>query len=313
MNFSKRVILVIAISLSVIGIIASVRYIVTHNQGNSIHEVVIAPNSNTGESAIGLPSLETTSTTTTRIPVVPRDEVTARAYIVGDLKTGTIYIEKYATTPLPVASMSKLITAIVATDTLTPTTTVAITELNMNVASDTSRISAGETYTMHELLYPLLLSSSNVAAEAIASTSDRNAFFELMKSYAWEVGASTAFFADPSGLSPQNVASGHDLFSLAQYLYTFRQDILELTRTATSSIATTTDHGAHEFVSTHPFVTDPRFLGGKTGRTVEAGETMMTLMHIKNHDIVCVVLGSRYGERAHDTAILLQRTEKLIE
>ena len=113
--------------------------------------------------------------------------VTAAAYLVGDVSTGRVYLEKNSQTILPVASMSKLITAFAATDVLPLSTMITITEAEMNVASDTSRLSAGERFTVRELLYPLLLNSSNVAAEALASTTDRLKFLGRMSSYAWEV------------------------------------------------------------------------------------------------------------------------------
>lgn len=257
-------------------------------------------------------SIEKASVVSTSTSIVRADQITALAYLVGDVKTGKVLIEHNPAKALPVASMSKLITAIVATDTLSPTTTITISQLNMNVATDTARLLIGETFTMHELLYPMLLNSSNVAAEAIASTTNRATFLELMSSYSWEVGAPTAFFADPSGLDPRNVASARDLFSLARYLYTKRPDILELTRTASISVATTTEHMGHEFVSIHPFVKDPRFIGGKTGRTEQAGDTMMTIMHIGSHDVVFVILAAGYNQRAHDTSLLIGKVEKLL-
>jgi D-alanyl-D-alanine carboxypeptidase len=131
-----------------------------------------------------------------------------------------------------------------------------------------------------------------------------------MKGYAWEVGASTAFFADPSGLSPLNSASAKDIFALAQYLYKYRQDILEITRTIATSTASTTDHAAHDFVSIHPFVQDPRFIGGKTGRTIEAGETMMTIMNIKGHILAFIILASGFGDRAYDTKLLIDQVSQ---
>ena len=238
-------------------------------------------------------------------PVAP--DITARAYLVGDVSTGEIYIQHNIQQALPVASMSKLITAIVAIDTIAPTATITITPSNLAVATDTSMVTAGESFSRQEILYPLLLNSSNIAAEAIASSSDRYAFFELMKGYAWEVGASTAFFADPSGLSPLNSASAHDMFALARYLYTYRPDILAITRTVSTTTATTTEHGAHIFASTHPFVRDPRFIGGKTGRTAEARETMMTILTIDGHPLVFIVLASQFGERASDTYKLIDK------
>lgn len=239
--------------------------------------------------------------------------VTASAYLVGNLVTGKVYLEKDANHPRPIASMSKLMTALVALETLKPDDRITITEPMTNVFPDASHIGAGETFTVRELLWPLLLNSSNVAAEALASSSDRIRFLDGMNSYAWEIGLPQSFFADPSGLSPLNAASPRGFFALAQYLYRARQDILALTRTVRTSVSTTTDHGAHDFISIHPFVTDPRFIGGKTGRTDEAGETMLTMLRIDNQPIAFIILGSAMGKRGDDTEVLVEAAEKLLQ
>lgn len=242
----------------------------------------------------------------------PADTITARAYIVGDVQTGKVYIERDSAAVLPVASMSKLVTAFVATNTLEPDATVTITAADAAAPPDKSGIGKGETYTMRELLNPLLISSSNVAAEALAASIDRQKFLELMSSYAWEIGMGSTYFADPSGVSPHNEASARDLFALARYLYSSRPDILALTRTLPDPIASTTEHAAHELPPTHPFIGEPGFLGGKTGRTPEAGDTMMTILSIKGHPIAIVVLGSAYEGRADDTRILAERTGRML-
>jgi D-alanyl-D-alanine carboxypeptidase len=238
--------------------------------------------------------------------------VTARAYFVADLDSSKIYLEKNSRTVLPVASMSKLITAFVATEIIDDDTLITISEENASLPPDTSNLTAGEQLPLKTILYPLLLTSSNVAAEALASATNRADFLEAMSSYAWEVGMPSSFFADASGLSPQNAASARDMFALAKYLHKSRQDILSITRTPMSSVATTSEHGAHTFLSTHPFVNDPNFLGGKTGRTPEAGETMITLMQVSNRPLAIIVLGSQYGNREADTRALIEAVKKVI-
>jgi D-alanyl-D-alanine carboxypeptidase len=245
-------------------------------------------------------------------PVIrPADEITAKAYIVGNVLTGRVYLSSNEATVMPVASMSKLITTIAATDMMSPTTTITITPAETNVPPDGSNLTAGETFTLKELLYPLLLDSSNIAAEAIASSSDRNGFLVLMSSYAWEVGMPTAYFADPSGINPHNHASADDMFALAKYLYVYRPDILAITRIAHEGVATTTEHGSHVFDSIHPFVNDPRMIGGKTGRTPEAGETMMTILRMGTQPIAFIIMGSDYGRREADTDLLIQKFQAI--
>ena len=234
-------------------------------------------------------------------PVVYTNGISALAYIAAGVNNDVVYLEHSSAKVLPVASMSKLVTAFAATDILSASTSITITELEAKAPPDGSGIRENETYSLGELLYPLLLNSSNIAAEALASSTMRSEFLELMSSYAWEIGMSTAHFADPSGVSPQNKASSRDLLALARYLYKFRPDILALTRNGNYSVSTTTDHDAHQFTSTHPFVADKNFLGGKTGRTPEAGDTMMTIMNINSVPVAIIVLGSNYGERGDDT------------
>ena len=241
----------------------------------------------------------------------PFDVITAKAYLVGNVETGKIYFERNSAKQLPVASMSKLVTAIIATETLDPNSVIEITPSEAIAPPDGSGIGAGEKFTVKELLYPMLLNSSNIAAEAIASSSGRIKFMELMSSYAWEVGMPQAYFADPSGIDPHNQASAKDIFFLGQYLYKFRPDILAITRIANLNIATTSEHGTHNFTSIHPFVNDTRFIGGKTGRTKEAGETMLTILRINSQAIAFVVMGSEIGARAGDTRLLIEELAKL--
>lgn len=120
------------------------------------------------------------------------------------------------------------------------------------------------------------------------------------------------FFADSFGVSIHNEATAKDIFALAQYLYKYRPDILTLTRIPTFSLATTTDHGSHIFASTHPFVNDTRFIGGKTGRTPAAGETMLTILGIEEKAISFIVLGSDIGSRASDTYLLIKKYKEKV-
>ncbi len=178
------------------------------------------------------------------------------------------------------------------------------------MASDTSKLYAGEKFPVKDLLYPLLLNSSNVAAEALASSSDRTKFLELMSSYSWEVGMPSTFFADPSGIDPRNESTAKDFFALARYLYSSRPDLLAITRTVGLEVATTSDHGGHLFASIHPFVNDPGFIGGKTGHTPEAKDTLLTIMNIGDQPIAIVIIASDGRER--DTRLLISRVQSIL-
>lgn len=244
----------------------------------------------------------------TKIPV-QQSPISAKAYLVGNVENGEVYLLRNRSMVLPVASMSKLITAVESIDqfSITGTTTTASSTL---IFPDSIQYSEGEIFTIEEALYPLLVSSSNVMAEALATTSSRSHFMDLMSSYAWEIGMPATYFADPSGISPQNMSSANDFFALAKYLYKLRPDILAITRTPKYTLATTTEHGYHEIVSTHPFVNEPNFIGGKTGRTPQAKDTMLTILNIDDQPIAFIVLGSL--DRKKDTLYLIRETKKLL-
>ena len=240
------------------------------------------------------------------VPVKP--PVSARAYLVGNVETGKVYMEKNSKLVLPVASMSKLITSIESLDTMSSTTEITITESMLGL-SDSVNLKAEEKFTVSELLHVLLLNSSNVAAEALASSTDRKKFLDIMPSYAWEVGMPVTYFADPSGIDPHNVSSASDFFALARYLYKLRPDILAITKTTDYILATTTDHGYHSLFNIHPFVRDPNFLGGKTGHTDEAKDTMLTIIKIGDQPVAVIVLSS--DNRKADTAYLIGQVKAM--
>ena len=242
------------------------------------------------------------------VPAVPADGITAESYIVGNLDTGDVYLEKDADAVLPFASMSKLITALVETNLYSKDDPITIPELSADIAPDISGVHAGETFTAGELIYPLLMTSSNVAAEAFsrsASSTSRAEFLSLMNGYSWEIGMPHAHFADPSGLDSGNSGTARGFLAMAQYLYKSRGDILAITRTPLMNFATTTDHGGHALVNIHPFATDPRFLGGKTGHTYAAMDTMLTILKINGHAVAFIVLRSK--DRLKDTDLLIAK------
>ena len=314
MTTHNKLILVWSLSLTIIGISAALRipYLV-EKQETKVEENVAK---SADDPLIVDKSFYTDSTVNSKVDVknttlAPTEPIiTAKAYLAGNLETKEIFFEKNSKLVLPVASMSKLITAFVITDMLPLDTKITITEEEFNVASDTSKIAVGEIYTIGELLEPLLMNSSNVAAEALASSSDRSEFIKSMESYAWEVGMPNTKFADPSGLSPNNVSTARDFFALAQYLFKSRADILRVTKIADSSISTTTEHGYHKFTNIHPFVKDPNYLGGKTGHTLEAKDTMLTIMNIDEQPIAIIVMSS--DNRRRDTALIIEKVRKYL-
>lgn len=246
-----------------------------------------------------------------QVPVYT-DGISAEAYIVVNLDTGSTYIERNSVKVLPIASVSKLMTAITVMDRKDISDGIIVGKDVIDNIPDMIKYRAGEKFSVDDLMHALLLNSSNISAHVLASSSGMISFLENMSSKAWEIGMSSTFFADPSGLSDKNISSVKDLSILMKYLYDSRQDLLALTRIPKYSIATTSDHGSYEFVNTHPFVNTPGFIGGKTGNTPEAGGTLVTLIRINNIPVGIAVLGSRLEWRAEDTKKIIEKVRTIL-
>ncbi len=307
MRTDKRIIATFIAALAFIGIFAGFRWEKTSDVGNKAQSEIVTVKSfgtkvqSAKSNAITGQAFFSSQATTTY-----EDVVTARSYLVGDVKTGKVYLEQNSKKIMPIASLSKLLTALVSTTILSSSTKIVIDPSLANLPVDGSGIGVGETFYFSDLVFAMLLDSSNIAAEAIASSSGNADFINSMTGYAKELGMTNTSFADASGLSSYDLSTAKDIFVLAQYLYTEKPEILNITKTPVSGTATSTEHGSHAFINIHPFVNDPRFLGGKTGRTDAAGETMLTMLNINNHPIAFIILGANNGYREHDTRLLIE-------
>lgn len=262
----------------------------------------------------------------------PLSSVTATSYLVGNLATGQIYYSKDPTLENGLASISKLFTAIVAEQNMDPNQIIQITPAMLAVYPNSYGVLLGEKFTLHDLIYGMLLQSNDNIAEGIAmaysspstyisapagTTPSESAFIAKMNTLAASLNLTHTHFIDASGLDEGNVTDANDLFSFAQYLYKNQQPLLGITDTYSYEVATTTDHLGHDFINIDPFVGDPHYIGGKTGRTDEAGETMLSMFNYEsngvNYPIVVIVLHSDMLERQNDTSELYEQTMDLID
>lgn len=245
--------------------------------------------------------------------------ITAESYIVGNLQTGELYLKNNTEKIFPIASLSKLFTALAVVHFLDKENKITINKSMLDTFGDAGHLIEGEKYTNEELLYPLLLESSNDAAEAFAQSFGYDKFIDLMNSLAKEIGMDSTSFKDASGLSPSNVSNSNDLFILARYIYNNEKKLLDITKQKEMILATTTDHGYHQFISINPFVPYEPFIGGKTGRTNEAKESMISLFNYRVNTIssstipvAVVILRSDFGEREIDTEKILEKLDTKI-
>ena len=233
------------------------------------------------------------------------EKINASNYLAADLKNNFVFAQKESDKQVPIASLTKLMTAIIASEYINIEKEITITE-DMLVQTSIPRLYAGQRISVFNLLYPLLMESSNEAGTAIARILGTNRFVELMNEKAKAIGMDDTSFADPNGSGAENVSTARDLFRLAKYIYNNRSFVLDMSRGgATQSIyGQPILYGLQNF---NVFVDDPNFVGGKVGMTNAAGETILSVFEIESADglrpVVIIALGS--SNRATDATTLI--------
>ena len=221
-------------------------------------------------------------------------EVSAKEYLAADLNDNFVFASQGATNVVPIASITKLVTALVSAEYINLDKEIAITP-SMVVKTSLPRLTAGEKVGAYALLYPLLEESSNEAAEALAQSVGRARFVDLMNQKAAALGMTHTHFVDPSGSGEGNVSTAEDLFQLAKYIYNNRSFVLKITtgKVSGSAYDAPTWNNLQNF---NIFVGENGFVGGKVGKTTAAGDTMIALFERKVGDAqrptVFIVLGS---------------------
>ena len=160
--------------------------------------------------------------------------VSAKAAIVYDGTYGRVLYEKNANARMLIASTTKIMTALVALEQCDLNDTVKVTAEMANVEGSSMYLQAGETYTLRELLYGLILASGNDAATAIAlhTAGSIQGFAERMNQKARELGLENTHFENPHGLDgAAHYSTALDMARLMDYAMS-RSDFAEIAGSA---------------------------------------------------------------------------------
>ncbi len=225
--------------------------------------------------------------------VVKKPALSAEGYLVADIQTGKIILEKNKTKQFPIASITKLMTALVSLEKINQSQ-IAIVPPEALVGENPSikGVSEGEVLSTSSLLYPLLLESSNAAAKTLAGHIGTKNFVNYMNGKTGYIGMPKTFFADSSGLSSKNISTPEDLFGLVSYIFKNKKQILDITREKEFS------EGMKKWFNGGKFSGLENFLGGKTGYTDSAGKTFagvfsLPLAESEQREIAVIVLKSK--------------------
>jgi len=228
-----------------------------------------------------------------KLPATPT--VTAKAFSVFDVETGEVLLSQNADTPLPIASVTKLFTASAALAGGSLDVTTTITSADTAAEGQAGKLEAGQRYTLRELLFPLLLESSNDAAEVFARTVDELSFKGVT-------------LADASGLSPDNVASASALATEVRRMYRVQPYLFDITKLPQYIGAET------GWVNNSPVRDLPGYQGGKHGYTEAANRTLVAIFtepSLQEREIGYIILGS--DDLKADTILLRDAVQNNIQ
>lgn len=222
-------------------------------------------------------------------------EVTAEHYLAADIQNGYVILDKNIQEKVPVASVTKLVTGLIAAEYINLEKNITITP-EMIVQTSKPRLYNGQTISVYQLMFPLLTESSNEAAEAIARQVGRSRFIDLMNKKAASLGMTSSTFADPAGSDAGNISTARDLFTLARYIYNNRSFLFKISSgNLTSSVYGEAVYTDLQNFNKVPGVFDD-FVGGKIGKTTPAKETYVGIFNIPiggvKRPVAIIVLGS---------------------
>lgn len=237
----------------------------------------------------------------------PAGGVYARNAILIDPSTGEVLFEKNSSAAVPIASLTKLMTALVFLEQkpdMERETDVTPEDL---AGAGHTQLRRGERPALGDLMHMSLMCSDNVATRILARESGLSAedFLARMNKKAAELGLESARFVEFTGLDERNVATASDV---ARLLHAAAHDETIQSITTTRSYEFRTTRRWHTISNTNRLLySQYDVLGGKTGFILEAGYCFATWVRSQGRDLIAVVLGAPTNATRFADAVRLIR------
>ena len=242
------------------------------------------------------------------IPLNVFGKDTARSSIVMDLDSGRILYENNADERRLIASITKIMTCIVALENGNLEKQIKVSDEVLKMYGTSIYLEVGEKMKLIDLLYGLMLRSGNdasvVIAKAVAGSED--AFVKMMNDKAKEIGMTNTTFSNPHGLDEEtkNYSTARDMAKLSRYAYknkTYRKII------GTEEYRVQTDSKSYLWYNRMKLLGNYKYCtGGKNGYTPSAGKTLVTTH--KKSDLNITVVSLDDGDEYNNHEDLAENT-----
>jgi D-alanyl-D-alanine carboxypeptidase (penicillin-binding protein 5/6) len=241
---------------------------------------------------------------------VARPPLTAASVVLADLDSGQILLADGQTASRAIASLTKVMTAIVVLERAGPDEMVTVTSDAVfgphdYGASSTLGLRVGERISVRDLLYGMLLGSANDAAVALADhvAGSVEAFVRLMNKRAKALGLRGSTFVSPDGLDDRARSTASDVLRLTRAAY--RIPLFAHVVAAREHDVRSSSHAVRHIQSRNALLwLYPGAIGAKTGTTAAAGECLVAVAQRNGTRLAAVVLGSPHEPFSEAAALL---------
>ncbi|MBP5166911.1 MAG: D-alanyl-D-alanine carboxypeptidase [Oscillospiraceae bacterium] len=214
-------------------------------------------------------------------------DISAEAAVLADADSGTVIYSLCADKKMSIASTTKIMTALVVLERLPTDTVVEIKPEWTGVEGSSMYLAAGERYSVEELLYGLMLSSGNDAAQALACcvAGSADGFAELMNEKAARIGMSSTHFTNPHGLDDEeHYSTAGDLALLAAAAMK-EPEFARIVSAESADVAGRRLSNHNKLLKLYDGA-----IGIKTGYTLSAGRTLVGCARRGATTLICVTL-----------------------
>lgn len=242
--------------------------------------------------------------------------ISAEGAALYNVTSGEFLFEKNADRQFYPASITKIMTALLVLERSSQSDTVVFTEsatANLESGAVSLNLTAGDQISVRDCLYALLLKSANEVANGLAEhvSGSVPAFAELMNARARELGCTGTNFVNPNGLTnAKHLTTPHDMALIARACFE-REDFREIERSTVYHFPAshkrpegTTIVMGHKMIAPGGSLYYPGILGGKTGYTSAAGNTLVTCAERNGVRLIAVVMKSRSTHYTDTKALL---------
>lgn len=241
--------------------------------------------------------------------------VTAHYAILMDSKTGQILYKKNANDKAFPASITKIMTGLLAIENLKDDDIITMTHdavYSVERGSSHIALQVGEQFPVSQALYALLMVSANDAANGIAEkvSGDLESFAKLMTKKAIELGAMNTNFVNAHGLpDDMHYTTAYDMAIITRHAISFPRFNEYFSKIQYTMPPTNLQPQARNFFTHHKMLYNNRYqykfaFAGKTGYTSKAGSTLITIAKKDNHELICVTMKESAGEAYADAKVL---------